>query len=88
MRSRINGLRQQAAAQLSQACPQKKSFQCIAAQKGMFSIMGLTLEQARELRSRHHIYMTDDSRINIAGLRTDNLEYFVRCVAQVVGTSS
>jgi aspartate/tyrosine/aromatic aminotransferase len=28
--------------------------------------------------------MTDDSRINIAGLRADNLEYFAKAVAQVV----
>jgi aspartate/tyrosine/aromatic aminotransferase len=28
--------------------------------------------------------MTDDSRMNIAGLRRDNLEYFARSVAQVL----
>ena len=37
------------------------------------------------LRDRHHIYMTDDSRINIGGLRADNLEYFAQAVAQVLG---
>ena len=25
-----------------------------------------------------HVYMTDDSRINIAGLRDDNIEYFAQ----------
>ena len=34
------------------------------------------LAQVRALRERHHVYMTDDSRINVAGLRADNLEYF------------
>ena len=29
--------------------------------------------------------MTDDSRINIAGLRADNLEYFAQSVAHVLG---
>ena len=36
------------------------------------------------LRERHHVYMTDDSRMNIAGLRQENLGYFVRAVAQVL----
>ena len=29
--------------------------------------------------------MTDDSRMNIAGLRRENLEYFARSVAEVLG---
>jgi aspartate/tyrosine/aromatic aminotransferase len=37
-----------------------------------------------ELRARHHVYMTDDSRMNIAGLRQENLEYFARATAQVL----
>jgi len=38
----------------------------------------------RALRERHHVYMTDDSRMNVAGLRRENLEYFARAVAQVL----
>ena len=30
--------------------------------------------------------MTDDSRINIAGLRAENLEYVARATAQVLAT--
>jgi aspartate/tyrosine/aromatic aminotransferase len=29
--------------------------------------------------------MTDDSRMNVAGLRQENLEYFARSVAEVLG---
>jgi aspartate aminotransferase len=83
MRKRINGLRHELVAGLAQACPQQ-DFGFIAAQRGMFSYLGVATSQVRELRDRHHIYMTDDSRINIAGLRADNLEYFARAVAQVV----
>ncbi len=36
------------------------------------------------LRAEHHIYMTDDSRINIAGLRAENLEYVAQATAQVL----
>jgi aspartate/tyrosine/aromatic aminotransferase len=50
----------------------------------MFSYLGITTEQVRELQSRHHVYMTDDSRINIAGLRRENLEYFAHAVAKVL----
>jgi aspartate/tyrosine/aromatic aminotransferase len=42
------------------------------------------VDQVRALRERHHVYMTDDSRINIAGLRSDNIEYFADSVAQVL----
>ena len=50
----------------------------------MFSFLGLDAQQVLELRTRHHIYMTDDSRMNIAGLREDNLEYFAHAVARVL----
>ena len=84
MRERINGLRQQLVAQLRAACP-ARDFGCIAQQQGMFSLLGLNLEQVQRIRAQRHVYMTDDSRINIAGLREDNIEYFARSVAQVLG---
>jgi aspartate aminotransferase len=83
MRKRIQGLRYEAVRQLKQACPQR-DFGFIATQRGMFSYLGVTVEQVRELQSRHHVYMTDDSRINIAGLRRENLEYFAQAVAKVL----
>jgi len=83
MRKRIQGLRHEAVRQLKQACPQR-DFSFIATQRGMFSYLGVTVEQVRELQSRHHVYMTDDSRINVAGLRRENLEYFTQAVAKVL----
>jgi aspartate aminotransferase len=83
MRGRIAGLRQDVVRLLRDAYPQR-DFGFIAAQRGMFSFLGLTVEQVTELREKHHVYMTDDSRINIAGLRKDNIEYFVRSVAEVL----
>ena len=84
MRERINGLRRQLVAQLRTACP-ARDFGFIARQKGLFSLLGLTVEQVQRIRAQHHVYMTDDSRINIAGLRDDNIEYFARSVAKVLG---
>jgi aspartate aminotransferase len=83
MRNRINGLRQQLLAQLRDVFP-ARDFGFIAQQKGMFSLLGLNVEQVLRIRAERHVYMTDDSRINIAGLRTENLEYFAQSVAHVL----
>jgi aspartate aminotransferase len=83
MRRRIEGLRLEVVQQLRVHCPQR-DFGFIARQRGMFSFFGIDTAQVHALRERHHIYMTDDSRMNIAGLRRENLEYFVRAVAQVL----
>ena len=85
MRSRIQTLRKELVKRLATAYPQR-SFGYIATQRGMFSYLGVDTSQVRELRERHHVYMTDDSRINIAGLSTDNLAYFAESVAQVLRT--
>jgi aspartate aminotransferase len=83
MRKRILSLRHELVKQLARAC-QPRDFGFIAAQRGMFSFLGVDTSQVRALRERHHVYMTDDGRINIAGLRADNLEYFAQAVAQVL----
>jgi aspartate aminotransferase len=83
MRSRIERLRQEAVRQLAQACP-GRDFGFIARQRGMFSYLGITPDQVRELRTRHHIYMTEDSRINVVGLQGASLEHFARALAEVV----
>ena len=68
--------------------PHEQAPPIIAAQQGMFSFLGVTTPQVHALREKHHVYMTDDSRINIAGLRADNLEYFAKAVAQVLRPGS
>lgn len=83
MRARISALRGAVVQQLQQHCAQR-DFGFIARQRGIFSYFGISTAQVRELRSRHHIYMTDDSRLNVAGLRQENLEYFARSVADVL----
>ncbi len=83
MRARITGLRHEVVKQLARTYPQR-DFGFIASQRGMFSFLGVDTAQVRALREQHHVYMTDDSRINIAGLRADNLEYFAQAVAQVL----
>jgi aspartate/tyrosine/aromatic aminotransferase len=87
MRRRIQGLRHAVVQQLRELCPQR-DFSFMSGQRGMFSLFGIDTAQVRALRERHHVYMTDDSRMNIAGLRRENLGYFARAVAQVLGAGA
>ena len=84
MRRRIEELRLEVVQQLRRHCPQR-DFGFIARQGGMFSFFGIDTREVHALRERYHVYMTDDSRMNIAGLRRENLEYFARSVAEVLG---
>jgi len=83
MRARILELRREFVRQLQAHCPQR-DFGFIAAQHGLFSFLGVSPEQARALRTEHHVYLTEDSRINVAGLRSENIESVARAVASVV----
>jgi aspartate aminotransferase len=83
MRKRIAVLRHEVVKQLAKACPER-DFGFIAKQQGMFSFLGVTTPQVHALREQHHVYMTDDGRINVAGLRADNIEYFAQAVARVL----
>jgi len=82
MRRRIVELRLEVVQQLRRHCPQR-DFGFIARQRGMFSLFGISGAQVRALRERHHIYMIDDGRMNLAGLSSRNLAYFARAVAEV-----
>ena len=68
---RINGLRGQFQAALTTATGQDFGF--IGTEHGMFSFLGLSVEQAQRLREEQSVYMLDSSRINIAGLNANNL---------------
>ena len=68
---RINGLRGQLQDALTTAT--KRDFGFIGTEHGMFSFLGLSVEQAQRLREEQSVYMLDSSRINIAGLNANNL---------------
>ncbi|KAI4737186.1 aspartate aminotransferase [Aureobasidium sp. EXF-12298] len=60
----------------------------ITNQIGMFSFTGLTEKQVLKIRSDAHVYMTKNGRISMAGLNTDNVEYFAKAVDKVVRETS
>ena len=53
-------------------------------QNGMFSTLPLSVEQARKLRSDYSIYMTDNGRINIAGVTEQTIPRFASAVLEVL----
>lgn len=59
-------------------------FSFIEKEKGMFSFLGLSAEQALRLRDERSVYMLDSSRINVAGVNASNLEYLAESVAGVL----
>ncbi|TEY65337.1 hypothetical protein BOTCAL_0141g00220 [Botryotinia calthae] len=56
----------------------------ITEQIGMFSYTGLSEKQVSELRDEAHVYMTQNGRISMAGLNTNNIDYFAKAVDEVV----
>ena len=79
---RINGLRGQFQEALTAATG--RDFGFIGTEHGMFSFLGLSVEQAQRLREEQSVYMLDSSRINIAGLNANNLGRVVEAVATVL----
>lgn len=82
MRERINTLRELLVEKLAQAGA-SGDYAFIARQFGMFSFLGLTKEQVQLLRQQYSIYMVDSSRINIAGINRDNVDYLATAIAAV-----
>ena len=80
--ARINDLRGQFEDALTNSTG--RDFGFIGKEHGMFSFLGLSVEQAQRLRAEKSVYMLDSSRINIAGLNTNNLGRVVEAVASVL----
>jgi aspartate aminotransferase len=61
-----------------------RDFGFIEREKGMFSFLGLSEEQAISLREEHSVYMLNSSRINVAGVNAGNIDYLAGAVASVL----
>ena len=85
MNTRIDGARRDfvvAARNQSQAL----NFDFVADQFGMFSFLGISVEQVRALKQQHSVYMLESSRINVAGLTKTNIDYVANALGEVVGS--
>ena len=83
MRERINGLRALLAEHLREATGTSE-FDFIAGERGMFSFLGLTPEQVTTLQREHSVYPIPSSRINVAGVNTENVGHVAASIAAVV----
>jgi len=80
MRTRIADMRGLLAQHLRQATG-AETFDFIRAQRGMFSLLGVSPQAVERLRDKHHIYMTSDSRMNLAGIMPHNVQYVAEAIA-------
>jgi aspartate aminotransferase len=80
MRTRIQDMRSLLAQRLQEVTGDN-SFDFIRTQHGMFSLLGVSRDAVERLREKHHIYMTADSRMNLAGIMPDNVAYVAEAFA-------
>lgn len=83
MRQRIQNLRTGLVTSLNQR-QDERDFSFIAHERGMFSFLGLNVEQVHRLKNEFSIYMTDTSRISVAGLTVEKMGYVSEAIAQVL----
>jgi aspartate aminotransferase len=83
MRDRINGMRQLLVEQLA-ANGVTRDFSFITTQNGMFSFLGIDKAQVQRLQDEFSIYIVGSSRISLAGISPDNVNYLTQSIAKVL----
>ncbi len=83
MRNRINSLRAQFVKKL-QSIGVEQDFSFIEREKGMFSFLGVNVDQVQSLVKDYSIYLVNSSRINVAGINDDNIDYLATSLAAVL----
>ena len=59
-------------------------FSHLARAHGMFCFLGVSAAQVAKLKKDYAIYMVDSSRINVAGITAENVEYLAESIAAVL----
>jgi len=83
MRNRIRLMRAELAGHLRSVAG-SDCFDFIQAQRGMFSLLGVPSSVVDRLRDEHHVYMTSDSRMNLAGIMPHNAAYVARSIVESI----
>ncbi|WP_261818204.1 amino acid aminotransferase [Vibrio gallicus] len=82
MRLRLRALRTGLCQEIKQRSGSDE-FEFIKQHQGMFSVLGFSAEQMVKLREQYAIYGVDDGRINIAGLREQDLANVAQAIIDV-----
>jgi aspartate aminotransferase len=61
-----------------------RDFSFITRQNGMFSFLGIDPEQVQRLQDECSIYVVGSSRISVAGISPDNVDYLAESIARVL----
>ena len=83
MRNRITGLRKLLSAKITEAGIEK-DFSFLQRQSGMFSFLGLSVDQVRRLREEYSIYTVNSARVNVASFNDNNIDYFIEALKTVL----
>ncbi len=83
MRNRINELRNTLSEKIS-ARGIQQDFSFLQRQSGMFSFLGLSVEQVGRLKREFAIYTVNSARVNVASLNAGNMDYFIEALATVL----
>ena len=80
MRGRIRAMRVLLHDALLEKAPDH-DFSHLVRATGMFCFLGVTVEQVARLKQDFGVYMVDSSRINVAGITPDNVNYLAESIA-------
>ncbi len=83
MRDRIKAMRLKLKSTLETSLPEH-NFDYITRQNGMFSFTGLTPEQVERLQSEFGVYLVSNSRMCMAGLNANNVNYVAQAMVAIL----
>lgn len=83
MRDRLKDMRARLGAALRDAAAEH-DFSHVERANGMFCFLGLDEGQVERLKTDHGVYMVNSSRINVAGITADNVDYLAASIASVL----
>ena len=84
MQNRVEFVRKALSEGLYEATGQDFSF--LTGQKGLFSFLGLTAIQVKQLREQFAIYMPANGRINLAGLNLNTIDYVIEAICAILSS--
>ena len=83
MRERLKSMRSLLGAAMRDKTPDH-DFSHFERGHGMFSFVGITPAQVERLKSEFAVYLVGSSRINVAGITSDNVEHLANSIAAVL----
>jgi aspartate/tyrosine/aromatic aminotransferase len=83
MRDRLQAMRALLSGALQNKAPDR-DFSHLVRANGMFCFLGITPQQIAALKKDYGIYMVDSSRVNVAGITAENVEYLADSIAAVL----